>query len=294
MAAPATAASYTPVPTAKLGPDPTNTPTLSVTAKPTLVSAIGATVEATLVSISDVSLGDSATLFDGVDITVGRALLHPDGRVTLFYVARGISGKFEGAIVIDDAEIASSDTGPWQADGHGELSHLSPLTLGWLTFPVSDAPPGNFRVTVNSVQTGGDRLTGPWQLPRLQGLQAGNDRSETVVVDSNICVFGDGVAFGFHNKACDTEFVDLSPRRTTPVESVTPRPEPKPGPVEFSTRVVPTLGPPVPRPPGTTFLVFILCTPWHVNLHVEIESMGASRVTSNPPSTGARCILHLH
>ncbi len=292
-ATPTTEASDTPAPETTGKSGPTSTTSSGVTASPTSTSASGDRDEQTEIFVADVSLGDSAILSDSVEITIGRAVIQPDGRITLFYVARDISEKFERAIVIDDAEIASSDERSWQADGHGELSHWSSLTLGWLTFPVSNAPRGDFRVTANSLQTGGgDRLTGPWKLPRLQGLQAGNDRSETVVVDSNICVFGDGAAFGFHKKACESEFVDLSPRRTTPVESVTPRPGPKPGPVEFSTGVVPTLGPPVQRPPGTTFLVFILCTPWRVNLHVEIESMGASRVTSNPPSTGARCILY--
>ncbi len=293
-ATPATEDSHTPAPETTRKSGPISTTSSGVTVTPTSTSASGDRDEPTEIFVADVSLGDSAILSDSVEITIGRAVLHPDGRLTLFYVARNMSGAFEGAAVIDSAQITSSDARTWQADGHGELRHLPPLTLGWLSFPVTDAPPGNFQVTVNSVQTGGDHTTGPWQLPRLQGLQVGNDRSETVVVDSNKCVFGGGAAFGFHEKACDTEFIDLSPRRATPVESVTPRPEPKPGPVEFSTRVVPTLGPPVPRPPGTTFLVFILCTPWHVNLHVEIESMGASRVTSNPPSTGARCILHSH
>lgn len=294
-ATPTTEASHTPAPDTTGKSGPASTTAMGVTATTTPMSDDGDGGEQTEIFVTDVSLGDSAILSDSVEITIGRAILHPDGRITLFYVARNMSGAPEEAAVIDSALITSSDARSWLADGHGELEHWSSLTLGWITFPVSVAPPANYQVTVNSVQIGSDRITGPWQLSQLQGLAAGNDRSETFVVDSNICVTDDNAAFGFHRgshkSVCDTEFVDLSPRRTTPVESVTPRPKPSPRPAAFSTSIVPTLGPPVPRPPGTTFLVFIHCTPWHLHLHVEIESTGASRVTSNPPSTGVRCLL---
>ena len=58
-----------------------------------------------------------------VGITLGRAVLHPDERVTLFYVAKDTAEELDGAVMIDNAEIESSDgqqysrsrpEGPWK------------------------------------------------------------------------------------------------------------------------------------------------------------------------------------
>ena len=167
------------------------------------------------VTNSDPSSPGHEVVVGGVGITLGRPVLYPDGRVTLFYVARDTSGEIEGAITIDNAEIASSDGRSWPADGHGEVLDRPPLTLGWLTFPVSDAAPGGFRVTANSVQANGLRVTGTWHLPQLRGLVARSDLPQPIVIDSELCVSSGSVAFGFHDRACATEFVDppLSPSK---------------------------------------------------------------------------------
>ena len=77
-----------------------------------------------------------------------------------------------------------------------------PLTLGWLTFPVSDAAPGSFKVTVNSVQVDGSHVRETWQWPGLPGLEARSDVLEPIVIDSDLCVSSGSVAFGFHHRAC--------------------------------------------------------------------------------------------
>ena len=294
MPTPTAAAVHTATPITKPEPGPTSTPTHSLTTTTPLVATSTATVVPTEVSDSDASPEDNAVLYDGVDITLGRAVLYLDGRVTLFYVAVDMYGKFEGPVVIDSAEITSSDGISWRANGHGDLYHQHPLTLGWLTFPVTDASPGTLKVSVDSAKTGGGRITGQWQLRQLPGLVARNDISKKIVVESGICVSSGNVAFGFQRKTCATEFYDLSPPRrpgaTPGVTPVPPHPSPTPTvtPSGISIKTNPDLA-----TEATTgnFLIFILCTPWHLNIHVIIDDDGTSEYTSNPPTTGARCVL---
>ena len=231
---------------------------------------------------------------DNVRITFGRAVLDTDGRVTLFYVAKHISGSSEGGTFIDGAEITSSDTRSWPADGYGRLIDRPPLALGWLTFPVSKGAKGNLHVTVNSVQTGGGSTAVSWQMEQIDGLVAPVDMSEPIIVDSDICVSSDSVAFGFHEKACDTEFVDphtIRERGSTPkATSVTPRPRPTPS--ESSIRT-----PPIPVPwskpsPGTEdTLLFTLCTPWHFQILVIIDNVETPELGESAPTTSSRCLL---
>ena len=124
-------------------------------------------VNSTEATGSDASSPDGEVVDASIGITLGRAVVQPSGRVTLFYVARDTTREVDGAIMIDSAEIAGSDGHSWPTDGHGAVLDRPPLTLGWLTFPVSDAAPGGFRVTANSVQANALRETGTWHLPRL-------------------------------------------------------------------------------------------------------------------------------
>ena len=143
--------------------------------------------EATVTTSSSSSL-EHEVVVGSVGITLGRAVLHPNERVTLFYVARNTAEELDGAVMIDNAEVESSDGRSWLADGHGVVLERPPLTLGWLTFPVSDAAPGSFKVTVNSVQADGNHVRGAWQLPKLPGLEARSDVLKPIVIDSDLCV----------------------------------------------------------------------------------------------------------
>ena len=64
-----------------------------------------------------------------VGITLGRAVLYPNERVTLFYVARDTAEELGGAVMIDNAEITGSDGRSWLADGHDVVHHKHPLLL---------------------------------------------------------------------------------------------------------------------------------------------------------------------
>ena len=187
--------------------------------------------EATVTTSSSSSL-EHEVVVGSVGITLGRAVLHPNERVTLFYVARNMAEELDGAVMIDNAEVESSDGRSWLADGHGVVLERPPLTLGWLTFPVSDAAPGSFKVTVNSVQADGNHVRGAWQLPKLPGLEARSDVLKPIVIDSDLCVSSGSVAFGFHDRACAQEFVDPQSLRqsggTPETTGVTPRPTPTP------------------------------------------------------------------
>ena len=230
----------------------------------------------------------------GVGITLGRAVLYPNERVTLFYVARDTAEELDDAVMIDNAQIESSDGRSWQADGHGVVLDRPPLTLGWLTFPVPDAPPGSFKVTVNSVQADGSHVTGSWQLPRLPGLEARSDVLEPLVIDSDLCVSSGSVAFGFHDRACAMEFVDPQSLRqgggTPETTGVTPRPTPTP----THTSTQPTRNRPaqVTKPLAVEdVLVFTLCTPWHFQVAVGLDDTGTPGRGSEAPSTATRCVL---
>ena len=131
---------------------------------------ITTTFETTATNSNSSSL-EHEVIVGGVGITLGRAVLYPNERVTLFYIARDTAEELDGAIMADSAEITSSDGRLWLADGHGVVLDWPPLTLGWLTFPVSDAAPGSFKVTVNSVQADGGRVRGAWRLPKLLALK---------------------------------------------------------------------------------------------------------------------------
>lgn len=242
-----------------------------------------------------VDVGDSPK--DGVvqpanvSITFGRAVLDTDGRVTLFYVAEHMPGDSGGAAFINTAVITSPDARSWSADGYGTLFDQPPLTLGWLTFPVSKDAKGNLRVTVNSVQTDDGNAVVSWQLEQLDGLVAQAAMSEAVIFDSDICVGTDSVAFGFHEKACATEFVDphaLRQRGSTP-RATRVAPRPRPTPIESTTPILPprsTLSPMV-----GDMLLFTLCTPWHLQIQVEIENVETPEFGGNPPTTSSRCLL---
>ena len=135
--------------------------------------------------------------------------MSPNGRVTLFYVTKDVSDEAKGGIVVDNASITSSDGRTWLADGYGDLREWESLTLGWLTFSVPEADQGQLRVSVNSAQSGAVRLTGPWRgVQQLDGLTARDDISETVIVESGLCVTAADGAIGFHKMACGSEFVD--------------------------------------------------------------------------------------
>ena len=230
-----------------------------------------------------------------VGITLGRAVLWPDERLTLFYAGRDISGDLDEAVVIYSTAITSSDGKSWQSDGHGMAFNRPPLALGWLTFPVRGAALGEFEVIVHSVQVGDGRLTGSWPLPPLPGLGGRSDLVRSVVIESGICVIGGRAAIGFHIKACPIEHVDPDTVRQRPLTPVAPRLTPPPG-----LRPTPTstpLGRPTPtRPPAkplemTDTLVFILCTPWHFHVYVKIDKVGTVKLGSRAPTTAARCVL---
>ena len=251
-------------------------------------------VDSPRASDSDASPPETEVLFQGVGITFGRAALRPDERVTLFYVAKDMSGKYEGAAVIDSAEITDSDERSWSADEYGELLHQPPLTLAWVTFPVSDAAQGDLQVVVNSMQAGGSSVTGPLQLRQLAGLVAQSDASEAAVIDSGMCVSSEEVAFGFHEKACAREFVDPQTFRQKGTTPGAPRstPRPTPTPEEYSGR--PTL-PLTPHSTesldGVDQLLFTLCTPWLFSVFVVLDNIESPRLGFHAPSTGFRCVL---
>ncbi len=234
-----------------------------------------------------------------VDVVLGRAVLQPDGRVTVFYVARNSDEKFEGPILIDGAEMETSGGGSWLAEGYDTLLNWPPLTLGWLTFLAADAAPGSFKVSVNSVQVDGGHLTGSWQLAQLSGFEAKRDVSEPVIIESGLCAGAGNVAIGFHRHACETEFVDPRSLREKEGDSVstpvTPRPTPTPTPRKISTRP-----PATSTPPGTIEttlrggdirLIFDLCTPWHFMAPVTIDQSSTPIVGSAAPTTASRCVL---
>ena len=97
---------------------------------------IATTFETTATTSSSSSL-EHEVIVGGVGITLGRAVLYPDERVILFYVARDTAGELDRAITIDSAEIESSDGSSWLADGRGVVHHKHPLTLGWLKWTPS-------------------------------------------------------------------------------------------------------------------------------------------------------------
>ncbi len=235
-----------------------------------------------------------------IDVVLGRAVLQPKGRVTVFYAARNPDEEFEGPILIDGAELETSGGRSWLAESYGTLLNWPPLTLGWLTFLVTDAAPRSFKVSVNSVQVDGDHLTGSWQLAQLNGFEAGQDVSEPIVIDSGLCVSGGNVAIGFNEHACATEFVDLRGSREKESDSsvstpITPRPMPTPTP-----RQIPTRPPATATPPDTTdailhdgdiSLKFDLCVPWHFSVVVVIDQ-SSTPITGSPGlTTGSRCVL---
>ena len=258
------------------------------------VTPVEGSLESTEVGGTHASSENGAVQSERVSITFGRAILKPEGRVTLFYVAKDLSGKSKGALVIDSATITDSDARSWMADGFGDLLNHSPLTLGWLTFPVAEPAPGHLRVTVNSVQTGDGPVTEGWQSEQFRGLIIGSDMSETVVVNSGMCVSSDGVALGFDEQACDKEFVGPHALRQneTTVTATHVVSQPTPTPTGLST-----LLPPTPAPQEGKLLnikkplLFTLCTPWHFQLQVIIENVAEPDLTSSAPSTSSRCLL---
>ena len=256
---------------------------------------ITTTFETTTTNSNSSSL-EHEVIVGGVGITLGRAVLYPNERVTLFYIARDTAEELDGAIMADSAEVESSDGRSWLADGHGVVLERPPLTLGWLTFPVSDAAPGSFKVTVNSVQADGNHVRGAWQLPKLPGLEARSDVLEPLVIDSDLCVSSGSVAFGFHDKACAVEFVDPHSLRqsvgTPETTGVTPRPTPTPS--HASTQPTPIRPPQVTKPlaaEDTLRLLFALCTPWHFQVAVGLDDTGTPGRGSEAPSTAIRCVL---
>ena len=115
---------------------------------------------------------------------------------------------------------------------------------------MSDAAPGSFKVTVNSVQADGNHVRGAWQLPKFPGLEARSDVLKPIVIDSDLCVSSGSVAFGFHDRACAQEFVDPQSLRqsggTPETTGVTPRPTPTP--THTSTQPTPIRPPQVTKP----------------------------------------------
>ena len=263
----------------------------------TLIALPGiATTFETTVTTSSFSSLEHEVIVGGVGITLGRAVLHPNERVTLFYVAKDTAEELDGAVMIDNAEIESSDGRSWRADGHGVVLDRPPLTLGWLTFPVPDAAPGSFEVTVNSVQADGGDLRGTWRLPRLSGLEARSDVLEPLVIDSDLCVSSGSVAFDFHDRACAREFVDPRSLRqsggTHETTGVTPRPTPTP--THTSTQPTPIRPPQITKPLAvgdTLRLLFSLCTPWHFQVGVGLDDTGTPGRGSESPSTTSRWVL---
>ena len=187
--------------------------------------------------MSNSSSPDSGGHAGDVDIVLGRAVLQPNGRVTVFYVGRNSDEEFDGPILIDGAELETSGGGPWLAEGYGTLLHRPPLTLGWLTFLVVDAASGSFKLSANSVQIDGTHLVGSWQLAQLVGFEARPNFSDPIVIDSGLCASTGSVAIGFHEHACATEFVDPhSLREEENLGTTTPKPHPTPTPRQISTR----------------------------------------------------------
>ncbi len=243
---------------------------------------------------SDVSQRESGVLSEGISVTLGRALLRPDGRIIVFYVASDNSTSLDAPIIINDANIISSDEQSWPADGYGELRHWPPLTLGWVTFLVSGAAPGDLRVAVNDIQSNGSSVTRPLQLQQLSGLKARIDISEAVIIDSGLCVSSEGVAFGFHEKACTTEFVDPHTvrQKETPAGTTRATPRPKPTPTEHSSPSTPTLTTQSTKSPDDVEqLLFTLCTPWHFQARVKFDNAEIPLLSSFAPTTGLRCVL---
>ena len=290
---------HTPTPQRTRRPfDPTKAPTLEtrpVDPEPQSTNPAPAGPTTTPIPTTRSPDNEHEVIIEGVGITLGRAVLWPDERVTLFYAGRDISGDLDEAVVIDSAEITSSDGKSWPSDGHGMAFNRPPLALGWLTFPVRGAALGEFEVIVHSVQVGDGRLTGSWPLPPLPGLGARSDLVQPVVIESGICVSDGPIAIGFHIKACAIEHVDPDTVRQRPLTPVAPRLTPPPG-----LRPTPTstpLGRPTPtRPPAkplemTDTLVFILCTPWHFHVYVKIDKVGTVKLGSRAPTTAARCVL---
>ena len=78
---------------------------------------ITTTFETTATNSNSSSL-EHEVIVGGVGITLGRAVLYPNERVTLFYIARDTAEELDGAIMADSAEITSSDGRLWLADGH--------------------------------------------------------------------------------------------------------------------------------------------------------------------------------
>ena len=70
----------------------------------------------TTVTDSNPSSLEHEVIVGGVGITLGRAVLNPDERVTLFYVGRDTAGELGRAMMIDSAEITRSDGRSWLAD----------------------------------------------------------------------------------------------------------------------------------------------------------------------------------
>lgn len=261
---------------------------------PTVTPVVPA-FESTEVGGDHASSGNSAVQSGSVGIAFGRAILKPDGRVTLFYVATDLSGKSRDALVIDSATITGSDARSWVADGYGDLLNQGSLTLGWLTFPVTEPAPGHLSVTVNSVQTGNGPVTEGWQLEQFRGLIVPSDMSETVVVNSGMCVSNDGVALGFDEEACDKEFVDPHALRQSETSLTATRviPQPTPTPTGLSTRIPTTAAPQEGKPLNMKEpLLFTLCTPWHFQLQVIIDNVAAPDLASSAPSTSSRCLLN--
>ena len=229
----------------------------------------------------------------GANVVLGRAVLQPDGRVTVFYVGRN-GAEAVGPIEIEGAVLEISGGGSWPSDGYGTLLHQPPLTLGWLKFPVADATSGSFKVSVNSVQTDGSHLTGSWQLADLFGLEARPNSSDPIVIDSGLCVSTGSVAIGFHKHACATELVDPHSLRQEEDNSVsTPvTPLPTPTPRQILIRPPPTVTPQdTTSHGGGISLIFDLCTPWHFLVQVGIDQSSTPIVGSTGPSTSIRCVL---
>ena len=206
-----------PTATPAISVEPTEVPaTVQLTQEspvaPTVTPA--GSVESVEVPDTDALSQESAAQSASVSIIFGRAIMSPNGRVTLFYVTNDTSDEANGAVVIDSASITSSDGRTWQADGYGELRKWASLTLGWLTFSVPDGAGGQLRVTVNSAQSGAGPLTGPWRgVEQLDGLIARDDISASIIVESGLCVTAGDGAIGFHRMACGSEFVDPHPIR---------------------------------------------------------------------------------
>ena len=228
-----------PTPTPAVSVEPTEIPDSVASSQESPVAPTAtpvASVEPAEVPDTDALSRESAARSASISIIFGRAIVSANGRVTLFYVTKDESDEAKGGGVIDGASITNSDGRTWLADGYGELREWESLTLGWLTFSVPEAARGQLRVTVNSAQSGGGRLTGPWRgVQQLDGLTARDDPSASVIVESGLCVTAADGAIGFHRMACGSEFVDPHAIRRAAREasSESPNyykgPEPPPG-----------------------------------------------------------------